>query len=82
MNIPQSNEMMNVEDLVRLNDVLKKSGTVGYQTGAGTAGGDAGNLSPLVPQSIEGSLASATYTMNELSLWSMIPKTPVSEYAT
>lgn len=78
MNIPQSNEMVNVEDLVRLNDVLKKSGTVGYQSPAGTVGGDAGGLSPLVPQSIEGSLASATYTMNELSLWSMIPKTPVS----
>ena len=78
MNIPQSNDMVNVEDLVRLNDVLRKSGTVGYQSAAGTSGGDAGNLSPLVPQSIEGSLASATYTMNELSLWSMIPKTPVS----
>jgi len=76
MNIPQSNDMVNVEDLVRLNDVLKKSGTVGYQTGAVPDTG--ASLSPLVPQSIEGSLASATYTMNELSLWSMIPKTPVS----
>lgn len=76
MNIPAHNEMVNVEDLVRLNDVLRKSGTVGYQTGA--VPDSAASLSPLVPQSIEGSLASATYTMNELSLWSMIPKTPVS----
>jgi hypothetical protein len=76
MNIPQPNEMVNVEDLVRLNDVLRKSGTVGYQTGATPDSG--ASLSPLVPQSIEGSLASATYTMNELQLWKMIPKTPVS----
>ena len=77
MNIPQSNEMVNVEDLVRLNDVLKKSsGFAGYQTGA--VPDSAASLSPLVPQSIEGSLASATYTMNELQLWKMIPKTPVS----
>lgn len=77
MMIPGHNEMVNVEDLVKLNDALRKS-SVGYQTPAGTAGSDNGPLSPLVPQSIEGSLSSATHTMNELSLWPMIPKTSVS----
>lgn len=77
MNIPGNNEMVNVEDLVKLNDSLRKS-NVGYQTPAGTAGSDNGALSPLVPQSIEGSLSSATHTMQELSLWPMIPKTSVS----
>lgn len=76
MNIPGNNEMVQVQDLMRLNDSLRKSGSqVGYQTGA-VPSGEA--LSPLVPQSIEGSLSSATHTMQELSLWPMIPKTSVS----
>lgn len=77
MMIPGHNDMVNVEDLVKLNDALRKS-NVGYQTPAVTAGGENGALSPLVPQSIEGSLSSATHTMAELSLWPMIPKTNVS----
>jgi hypothetical protein len=77
MMIPGHNETVNVEDLVKLNDALRKS-NVGYQTPAGTAGGENGALSPLVPQSIEGSLSSATHTMQELSLWPMMPKTSVS----
>jgi hypothetical protein len=75
MNIPGNNEMVQVQDLMRLNDSLRKS-SVGYQTGAVPAADAA--LSPLVPQSIEGSLSSATHTMQELSLWPMIPKTSVS----
>jgi len=82
MNIPAHNENVRVEDLVRLNDALRKSSTdfgqVGYQTGAVTSGADNGPLSPLVPQSIEGSLASATHTMSELALWPMMPKSNVS----
>lgn len=73
--IPNQNDMVNVEDLVKLNDSLRKS-NVGYQTGAQPSA--TGALSPLVPQSIEGSLSSATHTMQELSLWPMIPKTSVS----
>jgi len=69
--------MVPVADLVRLNEVLRKSGaTVGYQTGAIA---DGSSLSPLVPQSIEGTLSSATYGMTELSLWNMIPKTNVGQ---
>ena len=75
MHFPTSNEMVPVEDLVKLNNALRKS-TVGYQTGAQADAGAA--LSPLVPQSIEGSLASATYTMRELALWPMIPKANVT----
>ena len=51
---------------------------MGYQTVAGTSGGDAGSLSPLVPQSIEGTLASATYSMDEIVLWKNIAKTSAS----
>ena len=75
MLIPQNNDMVNVQDLMALNDALRKS-NVGHQTGA--VPDSAAALSPLVPQSIEGTLASATYTMQELSLWPMIAKTSVS----
>ncbi len=75
--LPNHNDMVPVADLVRLNDILRKSGaTVGYQTGAVP---DGSSLSPLVPQSIEGTLSSATYGMTELSLWSMIPKKNVGQ---
>ena len=59
------------------------AGSVGYQDAAVTAG--AGALAPLVPQSIEQTLASATFTLNDLKLWQMIPKVQVTntlhEYA-
>lgn len=77
--LPNHNDMVPVADLVRLNDVLRKSGSgasVGYQTGA--VPDATGSLSALVPQSIEGTLSSATYGMTELALWNMIPKTNVS----
>jgi len=84
-NIPEANSMVNVADLSALNNALRKSANAGYQTPAGTVGGDAGSLSPLVPQSIENTLASATFTMKELALWPAIPKINVSntlhEYA-
>ena len=84
-NIPEANSMVNVADLSALNNALRKSANAGYQTPAGTVGGDAGSLSPLVPQSIENTLASATFTMKELALWPAIPKINVTntlhEYA-
>jgi len=85
ISFPEANQMVNVADLAQLNDALRKSANMGYQTPAGTAGGDNGSLSPLVPQSIENTLASATYTMKELALWPAIPKVNVTntvhEYA-
>lgn len=73
---PQLNDMVAVEDLVKLNEALRKSaGLVGYQTPAVPDAG--GALSPLVPQSIEGMLSVATHTMDELALWKMIPKISV-----
>lgn len=87
---PEANALVNVADLAELNNALRKSADfngadIGYQTPAGTSGGDTGNLSPLVPQSIENTLSSATYTMKELSLWPSIPKLQVTntlhEYA-
>src|SRR5210317_1812501 len=71
---PEANQLVNIADLAQLNSALRKSADAGYQTPAGTSGGDAGSLSPLVPQSIENTLSSATYTMKELALWPAIPK--------
>ena len=73
----QPNEMVKVEDLVRLNDALRKSeGFVGHQTPA--QADSAGSLSALVPQSIEGMLSVATHTMDEIKLWKNIPKVSVN----
>ena len=76
---PEANSLVNVSDLMELNNALRKSSSqAGYQSPAGTSGGDAGSLSPLIPQSIENTLASATYTMKELALWPAIPKVSVT----
>ena len=78
----QPNEMVKVEDLVRLNEALRKSdptgpsGYVGHQAGATPDAG--GSLSALVPQSIEGMLSVATHTMDEIKLWKNIPKVSVN----
>ncbi len=73
----QPNQMVKVEDLVNLNEALRKSNiSVGHQTGADTTVG--GHLSPLVPQSIEGMLSVATHTMDEIKLWKNIPKVSVN----
>ncbi len=79
----QPNEMVKVEDLVRLNEALRKSNvSVGYQTGAVPAPqqnpATAGHMSALVPQSIEGMLSVATHTMDEIKLWKNIPKVSVN----
>jgi len=71
---PEANQLVNIADLAALNSALRKSADAGYQNPASTSGGDAGSLSPLVPQSIENTLSSATYTMKELALWPAIPK--------
>lgn len=60
-----------------LEDNLRKSQaatTVGYQVGATVVGGAAGDLSPLLPQSIDPVLASLTMDQNDLMFWKMIPK--------
>ena len=79
--IPQMNDMIPVGDLQALNSALRKAATgdVGYQGVASTSGGETGGLSALVPQSIEGTLASATYTMQELALWPAMPKRAVGQ---
>jgi|11_taG_2_1085331.scaffolds.fasta_scaffold00220_10 hypothetical protein len=68
--LPNINENVTINELTRLNDTLRKSSEVGYQSN--TMG--AGSLSPIVPQSIEGTLASAAHTMRDLALWPMLPK--------
>jgi len=82
--LPQINENITVNELTRLNDSLRKNSEVGYQSGVGSSVGG-GSLAPIVPQSIEGTLASAANTMRDLALWPMLPKVQVSntlhEYA-
>ena len=75
--LPQLNSMVSVGDLAALNGALRKA-AIDYQTSAQPSAAAGASLSPLVPQSIEGTLASATYTMSELALWPAIPKTTVS----
>lgn len=79
--LPEINSEVNVNELTRLNDTIRKNSQVGYQTPAVMDG----SFSPLVPQSIEGTLASATHTMRDLVLFPMLPKVQVSntvhEYA-
>ena len=74
--LPNANEMIPIADLVELNKSLRKAGNVGYQTPAGMSGE---SLSALVPQSIEGTLASATFTMKEIVLWNAIAKRQVGQ---
>jgi len=68
--LPGINENVTINELTRLNDSLRKNSEVGYQSS--TMG--AGSLAPIVPQSIEGTLASAAHTMRDLALWPMLPK--------
>jgi len=77
MNIPQMNSMVSTGDLVQLNQALRKA-AVDYQTSAVPSAAAGASLSPLVPQSIEGTLSSATFTMKELALWPAIPKVSVT----
>ena len=73
-----ANDMVSIQDLAAMNDALRKATSVGYQDTSGVIGADAGNLSALVPQSIEGTLATATFSMKELALWPAIPKRNVT----
>ena len=79
--LPNINENVNINELTRLNDSLRKNSQVGYQSNSMGSG----SLSPIVPQSIEGTLASAAHTMRDLALWPMLPKIQASntlhEYA-
>lgn len=71
--------MVNVSDLVRLNDAIRKAtpGFVGYQTPAQM--GD-GSLSPLALQSIEPNLAIATFQTKHLTLWQKLAKTTANNF--
>jgi len=83
----QQNEMVDVNQLVALNDQLRKNAdaikksAVGYQS---FSAGD-GSLSPIVPQSIEQTLANASFAMKDIVMWNLIPKISVTntyhEYA-
>jgi len=77
----QPNELVPVQDLVRLNEALRKNlegpaGFIDHQTGAVPSAD--GSLSALVPQSIEGMLSVATHTMDEIKLWKNMPKVNVN----
>ncbi|MAK55914.1 MAG: hypothetical protein CML17_08740 [Pusillimonas sp.] len=72
-----ANDMVNIQDLAAMNDALRKATSVGYQDGSGVVDAN-GSLSALVPQSIEGTLSTATYSMKELALWPAIAKRNVT----
>ena len=67
--------------LAELNDALRKASDIGYQS----VSSGSGTFAPLVPQSIERTLASATHSEEELVFWKNIPKgratQPVHEFA-
>jgi hypothetical protein len=85
----QQNEMVDINQLVALNDQLRKNAdaikksavSVGYQSNSVGSG----SLSPIVPQSIEQTLANASFAMKDIVLWNLIPKVAVTntyhEYA-
>ena len=83
----EQNQMVDVNQLVALNDQLRKNAdaikkaAVGYQSNS--VSGE--SLSPIVPQSIEQTLANASFTMKDIVCWNLIPKVQVTntyhEYA-
>ena len=86
----EPNQMVDVNQLVALNEQLRKNAdaikksNVGYQSNSvsGLAGD---SLSPIVPQSIEQTLANASFAMKDIVCWNLIPKISVTntyhEYA-
>lgn len=78
--LPQNNDMVNISDLVRLNDAIRKA-TPGF-VGVGQTPpqmGD-GSLSPLTLQSIEPNLAIATFQAKHLTLWQKLAKTTANNF--
>lgn len=79
--LPGYNERVSYERLAEINDTLRKA-SVGYQTPADPSTG--GTLNPLVPQSIENTLSSATFSAKQIVYWKNLVKTqvgqPVHEY--
>jgi hypothetical protein len=66
-------EIMSLQKALRENTEAVMKSTVGYpQQGVNFTG----SLSPLVPQSIQGTLDSATLTMEDVVLWQMLRKVP------
>lgn len=66
-------EILFLQKALRENTEAVMKSTVGYpQQGVNFTG----SLSPLVPQSIQGTLDSATWTMDKLVLWQMLRKVP------
>lgn len=77
--LPQSNDMVSLSDLTRLNEAIRKAtpGFVGYQVPAQM--GD-GSLSPLATQSIEPNLVVATFGSKHLTLWQKLAKTTANNF--
>jgi len=78
--LPQNNDMVQISDLVRLNDAIRKA-TPGF-VGVGQTPpqmGD-GSLSPLTLQSIEPNLAIATFQTKHLTLWQKLAKTTANNF--
>ena len=74
-NILEQGGEIPVADLMALNGMLQKSATAGYQNPS--SGG--GSLGPLMPQSIQNTLDSATFTMEQVKFWQQLIKEPISQ---
>ena len=80
-----ANSLVSVRELRDLNEALKANGgglakaSVGYPgSGVNRDVGFSGDIAPLVPQSIQNTLDSATFTMDHIVFWKNIPKVPVN----
>jgi len=80
-----ANSLVSMRELRDLNEALRTNGSglakgnVGYPgSGVDRDVGFSGDIAPLVPQSIQNTLDSATFTMQHIVFWKNIPKVPVS----
>ena len=76
-------QSVGIQELSELNKALRQAGnslskaTVG-DPGSVTGFGGTGDFAPLIPQSIQSTLDSATYTERAISFWKMLQKVPVA----
>ena len=80
-----ANSLVSVRELRNLNEALRANGSglakanVGYPgSGVDRDVGFSGDIAPLVPQSIQNTMDSATFTMQHIVFWKNLPKVPVS----
>ena len=76
-------QSVGIQELAELNKALRSAGNSLAKATVGTPGdvtgfGGTGDFAPLIPQSIQSTLDSATYTEKAISFWKMLQKVPVA----